>query len=437
MNQLVDILCLASKAMICLIIGADLSHAQHRVNLEIELDTLSAELIVTQQMRLINTSDQNLDSFYFLDWANAFSDKTSPLGQRFAENFEANFHFEAERDRGRTTIESWTVWGETANYSRPEVDQIRLMLPRVLSSEDSIETRLVYRIKIPKDKFTRFGRDNEGNLHLKHWWIAPADFQEQWMVYSHKNLDDFHMAETDLELTVIYPSNLVFQTDLIHKETEVDQQLVKASFKGNRHDVIPLYWTNEPVFQTYHTEHFTILTDFDLKKDSTDIRQFQLSRIDQFLSHELGHLNEEVLLIGERQYKRNPFYGLNQLPDFLNPYPPGFDRELAFLNIIADHYLNRQLAMNLRDDYWIRAGLLIHLMQEYVNRFYPNEKLLGSFSRWPIIRWARLSKLDFNSQYKLIYLNGARNNVHQSLTTPKDKQLFICDGFLFDFDGEV
>lgn len=421
MNRFVHILRLASKALVCLIIGADLSHAQHRVNLEIELDTLSAELIVTQQMRLINTSDQNLDSFYFLDWANAFSDKTSPLGQRFAENFEANFHFEAERDRGRTTIESWTVEGETANYSRPEVDQIRLMLPRVLSSEDSIETHLVYRIKIPKDKFTRFGRDNEGNLHLKHWWIAPADFQQQWMVYSHKNLDDFHMAETDLELTVTYPSNLVFQTDLIHKKTEVNQQLVKARFKGNRHDVIPLYWTHEPVFQTYHTEHFTILTDFDLKKDSTDTRQFQLSRIDQFLSHELGHLNEEILLIGERQYKRNPFYGLNQLPDFLNPYPPGFDRELAFLKIIADHYLKRQLAMNLRDDYWIRAGLLIHLMQEYVNRFYPNEKLLGSFSRWPIIRWARLSKLDFNSQYKLIYLNGARNNVHQSLTTPKDK----------------
>ncbi len=412
---------LAIKATAFLISGTYLIHSQHRVSLEVELDTLNTELIITQQMQLINDSNHNLNSFYFLDWANSFSDKTSPLGQRFAENFEANFHFEREQERGRTTIDSWKISDEAANYQRSEVDQIQLKLPKALKPGDSIETRLIYRVKIPKDKFTRFGRDNSGNIHLKYWWIAPADLQEQWVVYSHKNLDDFQMANTNIELIVNYPSNLVFQTDLMPQKTEVYQNIVKAHFTGTRHDIIPLYWTHEPEFKTYQTEHLTILTDFDLKKDTTNITQFQLNRIDQFLSHELGDLREEILLIGKRQYKRNPFYGLNQLPDFINPYPAGFDQELAFLKIIIDHYLKRELATNLRNEYWIRSGLLIHLMQEYVNRFYPNEKLLGSFSRWPVIRWSRLSKLEFNSQYKLIYLNGARNNVHQSLATPKDE----------------
>ena len=56
---------------------------------------------------------------------------------------------------------------------------------------DSIKAQLRYKVKIPKDKYTRFGVDNKGNYHIKYWWITPAAFDQSWVVYSNKNLDDF------------------------------------------------------------------------------------------------------------------------------------------------------------------------------------------------------------------------------------------------------
>lgn len=433
--------------------------AQHKVELQVILDTLNTELIITQNMVLVNNTDQTLDEFYFLDWANSFSDKSSPLGQRFAENFESSFHFEKDKNRGRTIIENWTIDGALANYNRPEIDQIHLRLPRTLMPGDSVTTRLNYRVKVPKDKFTRFGIDNKGNYHLKYWWIAPAAYDDAWVLYSNKNLDDFTMAPVRLEAEFIYPAHLRFKTDLDsiganfnqtltgsartdigntdysssgktslkssifkNKKTQDLSSTLKVLHKGTRQDVVPIHWFHNPEeFQVYQTEHLKIITDFDLKKSNPEIRQFQLERIDEFLNEQIGPLKEETFMIDTRQYKLNPVYGLNQLPDFFNPFPAGFDQELAFMKLITDQYLKRTLAINLRDHYWIRAGLQIYLLQEYVQKYYPNQKLLGSLSRWPIVKWSRLSTLDFNAQYPLVYLNGARNNVHQTLSTPKDQ----------------
>ncbi len=401
---------------------------QHRVHLEVTLDTIHSELLIKQQMTLINSFDKPLNEFYFLDWANSFSDKTSPLGQRFAENFEAAFHFEKDANRGRTIIEKWTINGTLADYSRPEVDQIQLKLPQSLMPKDSLKSELRYRVKIPKDKYTRFGVDNKGNYHIKYWWIAPAAYDDRWVLYSHKNLDDFVMAPVAIEAQFEYPTHLKFNIDLDSigsnlNPTEFEKKSgpIKVNYQGTRRDAIPIHWDRDSVFRVYQTKHLKIITDFDLKKSSPEIRQFQLQQIDDFLSEQIGPLQQQTLMIDKRQYKLNPVYGLNQLPDFFNPFPAGFDQELAFLKLIVDLYLKRTLSMNLREDYWIRAGLQIHLLQEYVQRYYPNQKLLGSISRWPIVKWSRLSTLNFNAQYRLVYLNGARNNVHQALSTPRDE----------------
>ena len=405
-----------------------LAIAQHKIKLSVALDTLNQELNIDQNMVLVNQTDQPLDEFYFLDWAHSFSDKTSALGQRFAENFESSFHFEKDKDRGRTIIEEWTVQGAPANYNRPAIDQIQLKLPQKLLPGDSVSSTIHYKVKIPKDKFTRFGRDNKGNYHLKYWWITPAAFDASWVRYSNKNIDDFVMAQVALEAQFQYPIHLRFKTDLDSISAEFmasdpgnSAQKLRVNYKGIRHDVVPIHWFHKPEFQVYETDHFRVITDFDLKKSTPEIRQFQLDRIDSFLNEQIGPLRSETLMIDTRQYKLNPVYGLNQLPDFFSPFPAGFDQELAFVKLIADQYLKRTLAVNLREHYWIRAGLQIYLLQEYVQRHYPNQKLLGSISRWPIVKWSRLSTLDFNAQYRLVYLNGARNNVHQSLNTPKDQ----------------
>src|SRR5690606_12659563 len=50
-------------------------------------------------------------------------------------------------------------------------------------------------------------------------------------------------------------------------------------------------------------------------------------------------------------------------------------------------------------------------------------KIIGNLSNWWIIRWAHVADLEFNDQYPILYLNMARNNIHQPLTMPKDSLL--------------
>ncbi len=47
-------------------------------------------------------------------------------------------------------------------------------------------------------------------------------------------------------------------------------------------------------------------------------------------------------------------------------------------------------------------------------------KAVGSLSNFWVIRWAHISDLEFNDQYALLYLNMARNNIHQPLSTSRD-----------------
>ena len=146
---------------------------------------------VDQQITFVNTEERELVSIYLNDWNNAFSSKTSPLAKRFAEDFARRFHFARQEERGHTTIESInSAEGSSLEWDRPGniEDLVRVFLPEPLASGDSITLNLQYNLKIPDDKFTRFGRDGEGNYKLRYWYMTPAPLDNGWKLYSHKDL---------------------------------------------------------------------------------------------------------------------------------------------------------------------------------------------------------------------------------------------------------
>ena len=46
------------------------------------------------------------------------------------------------------------------------------------------------------------------------------------------------------------------------------------------------------------------------------------------------------ILVLKKDYDKNPFYGLNQLPKFLNVYSDKFYYEIRFLKAYLNNYLN-------------------------------------------------------------------------------------------------
>jgi len=399
--------------------------AQHSINIDAILDVETNTIKVIQQIRYHNQSKDTLQEIYLNDWANSFSSKTTPLAKRFAENFNSSFHFEKDENRGRNLIGTISykdghkiLWERTST-----LDIIKLPLKNALLPGNELDIELQYEIKIPDDKFTRFGVSKYGDYKLRYWYISPAVYDGEWHTYSNKNLDDLYAYPADFDVTLRFPATYKLFSDL-----DIDNELVTDSTKvvhlqGKNRISIPIYLDKSLGFQTVITDQFEVITDIKDKKVTPTIKALEIDRITRFLEEKLGPYPFDKMIISDADYRDSPVYGLNQLPDFISPFPNGFEMDMELLKTMTREFLENTVIINPRNDYWLHGAIQIQLMIDYVNTYYPNTKILGNMSEFFIIRWSHASELQFNDQYPFLYMNMARNNLNQALVTPKDSLL--------------
>lgn len=407
---------------LCLAIQAA---AQHTVNIDATLVPIKKTLSIKQEITYKNTSADTLKELYLFDWANSFSTKTSPLGQRFAENYNSSFHFEKDEDRGKTTIEK--IYGNTQvplQWQRgDDVDILKIIPEKPLLPNDSYTFSLEYAVKLPDSKFTRYGVDKNGDYKLKYWYISPAVYNGEWQVYSNKNTDDLFLTPSEFSVKLHLPKNYTIVSDLNIIEENISQNTKSITLSAEKRTNITVYLEKNSTFETIETDKLKVITNLQNSKVNPPVQALMIDRIVHFLDERLGPYPFEKMVISGTDYKTNPVYGLNQLPRFISPFPDGFEYDMEQLKTITRRYIDNTLIMDSRDDYWLQDALQIYLMMEYVDTYYPKMKIIGNLSNWWIIRWAHAAELEFNDQYPILYLNMARHNIHQALTTPKDSLL--------------
>jgi hypothetical protein len=396
--------------------------AQHSITIDATLDIDTQSIVIVQQVEFINTSIDVLNEIYFNDWANSFSDKNTELGKRFSENYEGSFHFEKDRNRGKSDILSVSSEGKTPlEWTRGEgVDILKVQLDKPLSPGESYTLIFNYTVEQPNDKFTRYGVSKNNNYKLRYWYLSPAVYNGEWLPYSNKNLDDLYAIPSDFNISLHTPENYHVTSDF-NTVFEGRYEGVKTTvLEGKNRTSADLYLEKILSFETIETDKVDIVTNIGASNVSGPIRALIIDRITHFLDYNLGTYPFEKIVISEIDYRSNPVYGLNQLPNFISPFPDGFEYDMEEFKTITRNYIQNTLQLHPRDDYWLAEALQIHLMIAYVNKFYPNMKMIGSLSDFWIIRWAHLADMEFNDQYSMLYLNMARNNINQRLTTPKD-----------------
>ncbi len=411
--------------------------AQQSISIDATLNPSEKTLLIEQQVTFQNTSEDVLNEIYLFDWPNSYSSKTTPLAKRFAENYESSFHFEKDEDRGRTTIETITGLENTAlKWERgAAVDILKITLDSSLSPGESFTFNLKYLVKVPDDKFTRYGVNSVNDYKLRYWFISPAVYDGEWQVYSNKNTDDLYLAPTNFSISIHAPKeyNLTSDFDLISEK--VAGNLKTIEIQGNDRIQAILYLEKNPNFETIETDKLRIITNLENSKINPPVQALLIDRVVHFLDTNLGPYPFDQMVISELDYKRKPVYGLNQLPSFISPFPDGFEYDMEQLKTISRHYIENTFILNSREDYWLQGALQIYLMMEYVDTYYPKMKIIGNLSDWWVIRWAHAADLEFNDQYPILYLNMARNNIHQALTTPKDSLLKFNMNIANDYYG--
>lgn len=398
--------------------------AQHSIDAKVIVNTANHSLQIEEKIVFKNTSEIAISEVYLNDWSNAFSSKNTLLAKRFAENFKRSFHFEKSENRGKTTVHSIATENSTPYvWSRgDEVDIIKVSLLAPLSPNQSTTIFLNYTVKLPGDKFTRYGVTRNGDYKLKYWLITPTVITDvgEWKTYSHKNTDDYFQLPTLLNISFDHPEGYTLTTDLSKISEEKTNGRISAVYHGENRRQSTFYLEKDSTFESVVTDQVEVITNLKDRKVDAINKALITDRITGYLNDRLGPYPFEKIVVSETDYRSSPVYGLNQLPDFVSPFPQGFELDMELLKTTTRKYLSNTLTIDPRKDHWLLGALQIYLMIDYVDTYYPDMKILGSYSNFWIIQWSHAADLEFNDQYPLLYLNMARANLHQSLATPKD-----------------
>ena len=400
--------------------------AQHNMIINANLDAEKKVLTIEQEITYTNTSKDTLTKIFFHDWANSFSSKTTPLAKRFTEDFLKRFYFAKDEERGGTIIQKVTdkdshslqwgrhqgiqdiMWIESSNSIYPGENQI---------------FRLQYKIKIPSSKFTRYGYHENGNFSLKYWYIVPAVYDTKWNIYSHKNLDDLYAPLASYKIDFTLPEAYEIISELKQETISMSENDTRKSIQltGGKRNEINLYLEKKSSFYSFYTGDIQFISNIDDNDLMPEMKSVATNRILSFLQKKLGPYPFDKIVISENDYKNNPVYGLNQLPDILRPFPDGFQYEIKQLKAITESYLERTLLTNPRHDTWLKDAIHIYLMMVYTEQYYPDMKIIGKLSNVIGIRWFYAADLEFNDQYFLAYKNMARLFLDQPLSLPQDE----------------
>ncbi len=400
--------------------------AQNRNTITANLDPTKKEITINQEITYTNTSTETLTKIFFLDWANSFSSKTTALGKRFSEDFLKRFYFAKDHERGGTTIQMITnsneqllKWGRHDESS----DVLWVESTQPILPGDSYTFRFKYKTKVPSDKFTRFGYHNTGDFSLKYWYITPAVYDTKWNVYSNKNLNDLYTPLANYEIHFTLPKEYQIVSELSQEITANSEEDINhtISLNGNNRGEINLYIEKESSFYGFDVNGLQCISNIDDNDLMPEMKSVAANRIINFLEKKLGPYPFEKILISEIDYKNNPVYGLNQLPDILRPFPDGFQYEIKQLKAITENYLEKTLLIDPRHDTWIRDAIHIYLMMSYTEQFYPDMKIIGKLSKIIGVRWFHAADLKFNDQYFLAYKNMVRLFLDQPLSLPQDQ----------------
>jgi hypothetical protein len=394
--------------------------AQHHSKMVVEINSETKKLNVIQELTFYNQSNDTLSFIVLNDWNNAYSSKNTPLASRFSDEFERSFHLAQEKERGKTDNinivdqnQSMLTWERDQNY--PDVIQVRLR--EKLLPNQKATLNLTYSVKIPNDRFTQYGYGDHGKMNLKNCFLIPARYENKAFIkYNNLNLDDQANALTDYDLDIKMQGNLVLNSDLNIIQSNPNEYHLSGKNRLN----ISLLIDNAKEYSVFKNSQVEVVSNLRDNRLNEFQRALVIDKIVNYVNENLGQYQQEKITVTQVDYDRNPFYGLNQLPNFISPFPDEFMFEIKFLKTYLNNYLQNSVQLDPRKDSWIINGIQVYTMMKYIDDFHPDSKMMGNVAKLKLLRAYNLVSLDFNGQYSYFYMLMARKNLDQPLGAPKN-----------------
>ena len=132
-------------------------YGQHAMQIEAVLDAETNKITITHRIDYQNNSEESLSELYFNDWTSSFSSPTTPLANRFVEEFNNALLSVKPKDRGYTKITKiQNSDGNPLDYTYLEnhPDIFKVTLENELLPNTSTTFHFEYTLQIQNDRFT-------------------------------------------------------------------------------------------------------------------------------------------------------------------------------------------------------------------------------------------------------------------------------------------
>ena len=379
------------------------------------------QLAIQQKITYVNKSGKTLNNLVLHNWPNSFIDRNTILTKRMLANFKKSLYFADSIERGNSEIRRLSINFKPATYQNYNHSReiVEVILEEELQPNDSLILTANYKVKIPSNRFTGYGKDYLNDYILRYWYLVPAVNENgEWKAYNNKDVDHMYMEVMDYDLKLHVPIPYHINTDLYSSKT-YSKNLAIYNLKGKNRVDIQLNITKEKSYPVYKTDHITVISNIDDKKLPATLKKSVINREIAFIEKHLGKFPHKKIMVDRESAFKNRAYGLD-VPKFLSDFSDVFKWDIEFFKALSRKMVEEMVIVNKNEDYWLPEGIEIYLLMEYCKEFYPEAKILGNLSDIWGIRTLNLTKMDFNSKYPFMYQFSARKNLDQSLTTRID-----------------
>ena len=401
--------------------------ATPQYNLKVKLIEAKKTLEVSQTIQFQNNTKTPLQALYFNDWSHAYSSSKSPLAQRFAEEYDRRFYLGSKTKRGETRDLNITIRGKKTDWYRADnqIDIIKIALDEILEPGDQINISLNYTIELPDASFTGYGRISEEEYFLKNCFIQLAPhISGNWITNSNLDLEEISTLPTNFSIEWNIPNQLLINSNLTQWKENLDSDRKIITMAISKAKEIQFH-ISKIEYASYSINGLAISTDLKEVSDKMLDPTLSLLQIEAFVREHFGTFPHSKMLLSQWDYQKRSYLGLSGIPSVFHPFSDRFEFEIKALSVYLNHYLTEAFLVDPRENSWLTDGLHTLLIMEYVDQYYPDQKLLGAIPEQPLLRPFiknySLSKASFN--YGFLYFNEyvLRNNIQQSSFTTKNK----------------
>ena len=404
---------------------------QTNYKLNVSLNLEEETLVVSQTIEYTNTSNEDLNSLFLLDWANSYQGAPAPLAKHLANQFNRSFYIKKNSKLGFTKIKSLN--GESIlNWSRlpDQLDIIKIDLNKKLPIGKLIKIQIEYLVKIPDDKFTGVGINSTNGILLRDLFLSLAPrYNGKWLLNSNLGFRDYSNNPSNYQFNWEYPANYDLLSNLneISNDTNSSSYHKTTFFKDKNITSPEFVFDLKKSFKTIKiNDQFSIVTDILSSKNVEVDVEKSIKKIDGFTRQILSSITNKKLLILRKDYSKNPIVGISQALAFLNPFPDDFIYETRFMKAYLASYLNELFIINKREKHWITGGIQTYVMMKYVEAFFPKSKFLGDLYKFKVLgirpfKNYSAAHIGFNESFSFMSEFGEHANNQQQDTLSKDK----------------